>query len=113
MADTGKNRAGTLAAQLNPAGYAVAGVSTRSSSQVKFPGQLHDIKAAIRWLRANAAAYNLDPEHIAIVGDSSGGWTSAMAAVTGDAPRWKARWGQQVSRAPYRRRWRSILRRTS
>ena len=85
-ADTGKNRAGILAAQLNPAGYAVAGVSVRSSSQVTFPGQLHDIKAAIRWLRANAAKYNLDPKHIAIVGDSSGGWTSAMAAVTGDAP---------------------------
>ena len=61
FADTGKNRAGLLAAQLNPAGYAVAGVSIRSSSQVKFPGQLHDIKAAIRWLRANAAKYNLDP----------------------------------------------------
>lgn len=86
MADTGKNRAGILAAQLVPAGYAVAGVSIRSSSQVKFPGQLHDIKAAIRWLRANAAKYTLDPRHIAIVGDSSGGWTTAMAAVTGDAP---------------------------
>jgi acetyl esterase/lipase len=47
---------------------------------------LHDIKAAIRWLRANAWRYNLDPAHIAIMGDSSGGWTSAMAAVTGDAP---------------------------
>jgi acetyl esterase/lipase len=86
MADTGKSRAGGLAAQLNPAGYAVAGVSIRSSSQVKFPGQVHDIKAAIRWLRSNAAKYQLDPKHIAIVGDSSGGWTSAMAAVTGDAP---------------------------
>lgn len=86
MADTGKNGAGRLAAQLNPAGYAVAGVSIRSSSQVTFPGQLHDIKAAIRWLRANAARYNFDPNHIAIIGDSSGGWTSAMAAVTGDAP---------------------------
>jgi acetyl esterase/lipase len=64
----------------------VAGVSIRSSSQVKFPGQLHDIKAAIRWLRANAARYNLDPARIAIMGDSSGGWTTAMAAVTGDAP---------------------------
>ena len=52
------------ALQLNPAGYAVAGVSIRSSSQVKFPGQLHDIKAAIRWLRANAARYNLDPDRI-------------------------------------------------
>ncbi len=85
MADTGKRGAGGLAAQLNPAGYAVAGVSIRSSSQVKFPGQLHDIKAAIRWLRANAAKYGLDPDHIAIMGDSSGGWATAMAAVTGDA----------------------------
>jgi acetyl esterase/lipase len=86
MADTGKRTAGGLAAQLNPAGYAVAGVSIRSSSQVQFPGQLHDIKAAIRWLRANATRYNLDPDHIAIMGDSSGGWTTAMAALTGDAP---------------------------
>ena len=55
MADTGKNTAGGVAQQLNPAGFAVAGVSIRSRSQVQFPGQLHDIKAAIRWLRANAA----------------------------------------------------------
>ena len=86
MADTGKRMAGGLAARLNPAGYAVAGVSIRSSSQVRFPGQLHDIKAAIRRLRAHAATYNLDPNHIAVMGDSSGGWTAAMAAVTGDAP---------------------------
>jgi acetyl esterase/lipase len=85
-ADTGKNGAGMVAAELNPAGYAVAGVSIRSSSQVQFPGQLHDIKAAIRWLRSNSSKYNLDPDHIAIMGDSSGGWTAAMAAVTGDAP---------------------------
>jgi acetyl esterase/lipase len=86
MADTGKRTAPGLAAQLVPAGYAVAGVSIRSSSQVQFPGQLHDIKAAIRWLRANAATYNLDPDRIGIMGDSSGGWTTAMAALTGDAP---------------------------
>ena len=85
MADTGKRTAPGLALQLNPAGYAVAGVSIRSSSQVKFPGQLHDIKAAIRWLRANATKYNLDAGRIAIMGDSSGGWTTAMAALTGDA----------------------------
>lgn len=86
MADTGKRSAGALAAQLNPAGYAVAGVSIRSSSQVKFPGQLHDMKAAVRWLRTNASRYNLEPAHIGIIGDSSGGWTSSMTAVTGDAP---------------------------
>jgi acetyl esterase/lipase len=85
MADTGKETAGGVAARLNPAGFAVAGVSIRSSSQVRFPGQLHDVKAAIRWLRATAARYELDPDRIAIMGDSSGGWTAAMAAVTGDA----------------------------
>jgi acetyl esterase/lipase len=86
LRDTGKDLAGRLALQLNPAGYVVAGVSIRSSSQVKFPGQLHDIKAAIRWLRANSKQYQLDPDHIAIMGDSSGGWTTSMAALTGDAP---------------------------
>ncbi len=86
MADTGKNTARALAGVLNPVGYAVAGVSIRSSSQVIFPGQLHDMKAAIRWLRANAATYGLDRDRIGIMGDSSGGWTTAMAALTGDAP---------------------------
>ena len=84
--DNGKAKAGFVAAQLNPAGLAVAGVSIRSSAQTTFPGQLHDIKAAIRWLRANAASYDLDPDHIGIMGASSGGWTAVMAAVTEDKP---------------------------
>jgi len=86
LSDNGKNSAGWLVPTLNKAGYAVAGVSIRSSSQVRFPGQLHDIKAAIRFLRANAARYGIDPNRIGIMGDSSGGWTAAMAAVTGDVP---------------------------
>jgi acetyl esterase/lipase len=84
FADNGRQDAQALAAVLHPAGYAVAGVSIRSSRQAKFPAQLHDIKAAIRWLRSNAAKYRLDPDRIAILGESSGGWTAAMAAVTGD-----------------------------
>jgi len=93
MADTGKRTAPGLAVQLLPAGYAVAGVSIRSSAQVQFPGQLHDMKAAIRWLRANAATYSLDPDRIGIMGDSSGGWTTSMAAITGDAPELEGRVG--------------------
>ncbi|MEV6812211.1 alpha/beta hydrolase [Micromonospora sp. NPDC051296] len=81
--DTGKTGASTWANQLRPLGFAVAGVSIRSSSQVKFPGQLHDIKAAIRWLRHNADEYGLDPSRFAIAGNSSGGWTATMAGVTG------------------------------
>ena len=84
--DNDKSKAGQVAAQLNPAGLAVVGVSIRSSSQTTFPGQLYDIKAAIRWVRANATRYGLDPNHIGIMGGSSGGWATAMAAVTGDRP---------------------------
>ncbi|MFF4056160.1 prolyl oligopeptidase family serine peptidase [Streptomyces sp. NPDC001668] len=86
LADSGRTGADKVAAQLNPHGYAVAGVAIRSSGQARFPAQLYDIKGAIRWLRAHATTYRLDPDRVAIMGDSSGGWTTAMAAVTGDVP---------------------------
>ena len=86
MANNGREGAQALAAVLNKAGYAVAGVAIRTSAQATFPAQLYDIKAAIRWLRANAGKYNLNPDRIGIVGESSGGWAAAMAAVTGDVP---------------------------
>jgi acetyl esterase/lipase len=87
MMDNGRDEAQALAAVLNPKGYAVAGVAVRSRGQTTFPGQLHDIKAAIRWLRKNSDKYSFDSDRIGIVGDSSGGWTSAMAAVTSDEPK--------------------------
>ncbi|MGD9619176.1 MAG: prolyl oligopeptidase family serine peptidase [Mycolicibacterium sp.] len=73
----------SLAEMWAPHGYAIAGVNIRSSSQTKFPGQLHDIKAAIRFLRARAADYGLDVHRFATMGTSSGGWTATMAGVTG------------------------------
>ena len=84
MNDNGRSEADALAAILNPRGYAVAGVAVRSSSQTKFPGQIHDMKAAIRWLRYNADRFGIDGDHIGIMGESSGGWAAAMAATTGD-----------------------------
>jgi acetyl esterase/lipase len=86
LAESGRTGADKVAAQLNPSGFAVAGVAIRSSGQAQFPAQWYDIKGAIRWLRANAATYHLDPSRFAIMGDSSGGWTTAMAAVTGGIP---------------------------
>ncbi|HEU5473433.1 MAG TPA: alpha/beta hydrolase [Actinophytocola sp.] len=86
LAENGRQDADIVAARLNPRGYAVAGVAIRSSRNAIFPAQLHDIKAAIRFLRANAARYHLDPHRFGIMGESSGGWTAAMAAVTGDRP---------------------------
>ena len=46
-------------------GYAVAHVGYRLSPEAKFPAQIHDCKAAVRWLRANAMKYNLDPNKFA------------------------------------------------
>lgn len=83
MAENGREGAEGVAANLNPRGYAVAGVAVRSSTAAKFPGQVYDIKAAIRWLRAHAKKYHLDPHRFAIIGESSGGWVTAMAALTG------------------------------
>ena len=76
---------GPIARYFTARGWAVAGVSVRSSAQAVFPAQVHDVKAAIRWLRANADRHHLDPGRVAIMGDSSGGWLAAMAAVTGAA----------------------------
>ena len=86
MSDAGKDSAEPIARYFTARGYAVAGVSVRSSAQAVFPAQVHDVKAAVRWLRANAPEHRLDPERVAVLGDSSGGWLAAMAALTWDRP---------------------------
>lgn len=80
-------------------GYAVAAVNVRSSSQVKFPGQLYDIRAAIRRLRANADTYSIDPDRFAIMGTSSGGWVAAMAATTSGIRQFDGETNVQISSA--------------
>ena len=82
LSDDGKAGAEEAAAHFTAAGWVVAGVSVRSSTQAHFPAQVHDVKAAIRWLRANADEYGIDSERIAIMGNSSGGWMASMAALT-------------------------------
>ena len=67
-------------------GYAVAGVNYRMSGEAKFPALVHDVKAAIRWIRANAAMYLLDPTRIAVWGGSAGGYQALMAGVTAGVP---------------------------
>ena len=49
-------------------GYAVASINYRLSQHALFPAQIEDCKAAIRWLRANAKKYSLDPDHIGVWG---------------------------------------------
>ena len=67
-------------------GFAVASVNYRLIPSVRFPVPVHDVKAAVRWLRANAAEYGLDPDRIAIGGVSAGGHLASLTALTaGDA----------------------------
>jgi len=66
-------------------GYAVASIGYRLSGEACFPAAIQDVKAAIRFLRANAAKYNLDPGKFATWGGSAGGNLSALAAVSNGA----------------------------
>ncbi|QCU78850.1 alpha/beta hydrolase [Citricoccus sp. SGAir0253] len=75
-----------VAEQLVRRGYAVGLFSVRSSSQATFPAQLHDAKAAVRFVRAHAGRWGLDPARIAAAGNSSGGWIAAMLGVAGNEP---------------------------
>lgn len=65
-------------------GYIVASVYYRTSDQGRFPSQIVDIKTAIRFLRANADKYGIDPERIGIYGRSAGGHLAAFAAMNTD-----------------------------
>lgn len=67
-------------------GYAVVSVEYRRAMEAKYPAGLFDVKAAIRFLRAHAAEYKLDPERFASCGDSAGGYYVVMAAATQNNP---------------------------
>jgi len=67
-------------------GFAVASVNYRLVPSVRYPAPAHDAKAAVRWLRAKATQYGLDPDRIAIGGVSAGGHLASLTALTaGDA----------------------------
>lgn len=63
-------------------GYAVASIDYRLSDEAPFPAGVRDVKAAVRWLRANAARYGIDPGRFAAWGDSAGGYFTAVLGTT-------------------------------
>ncbi len=67
-------------------GYTVASISYRLSDVAKFPAQLHDCKAAVRWLRAHAPKYGYRTGKIAVAGASAGGHLTALMATTAGNP---------------------------
>ncbi|HXI50161.1 MAG TPA: alpha/beta hydrolase, partial [Candidatus Saccharimonadales bacterium] len=81
-------RAGTregydqLCVTLAQNGYVAATITYRLSPAYRFPAAVHDSKAAVRWLRANAAKYQIDPKRIGATGGSAGGHLALFLGVT-------------------------------
>ena len=79
------NTQALMRATFQQAGWAVASINYRYSHQALFPGALHDVKEAVRFFRANAHGFGIDPQRIAVAGGSAGGHLSMMVAHTGDS----------------------------
>jgi acetyl esterase/lipase len=69
--------------RITDGGIAVASIDYRLSGEAVWPAQLHDAKAAVRWLRAHAAEVGVDPDRIAAWGESAGGHLAALLGLTG------------------------------
>jgi len=65
-------------------GYVVASINYRLSQHATFPAQIQDCKAAVRWLRANAGKYGIDPKRFGVWGASAGGHLVALLGTAGD-----------------------------
>jgi pectinesterase len=75
-----------FAKQLAARGLAAAPVSYRLGAAGRFPGPLFDLESAVRWLRAHAARYDLDPARVGAVGGSAGGHLVALLGVSAGTP---------------------------
>lgn len=76
----------TVLANLSIRGYVVAALEYRLSSEAPFPAALHDVKSALRFLRANADQFGIDPARAAFWGASAGAHLASMAAITPGNP---------------------------
>ena len=77
-----KQRFGHIASHLADQGFAAACIGYRLLPEVEFPAPIVDCKAAVRWVRANAAQHGLDPDRIGAIGGSAGGHLVAMLATS-------------------------------
>jgi len=75
-----------MAARLAEHGYVAATVTYRLAPKYRYPAAVHDVKAAVRFLRANAARYGIDANHIGALGGSAGGHLVLMLGLTAGVP---------------------------
>lgn len=74
-------------------GYVAMTVSYRLAPKFPFPAAIHDVKAAVRWARANATKYQIDPERIGVTGGSAGGHLAQFLGVTADVKEFEGKGG--------------------
>jgi predicted dienelactone hydrolase len=82
-----------LCMKLAERGYVAATMSYRLAPRYRFPAAVHDAKAAVRWLRANAEKYAIDPDRIGATGASAGGYLAQFLGVTPRVPRFEGNGG--------------------
>lgn len=80
----GGDKAGCPARRLNSKGFVVASINYRLTQTDPFPAQIEDCKAAIRFLRAHASQYHINPDRIGVWGSSAGGHLAALLGTSGD-----------------------------
>lgn len=71
-----------MAQMIASKGFVTVAVEYQLSLEAKYPAAVHNIKAAIRWMQANAEKYNIDPDRIAISGTSAGGQLAMLVGMT-------------------------------
>ncbi len=89
-----------LARALAARGWVVVSTSYRLAGQAPYPAAVHDVKASVRWLRAHAAEFGLDPQRVGAVGGSAGGHLVGLVATTADRLLEEANgpWAEQSAR---------------
>ncbi len=90
-----KNLNTPMAERLAAHGYVVVSVEYRLSLEAKYPAAIHDLKAAIRWMRANAKKYSIDEKHIAIGGSSAGGQLASLIGETNHVSQFEGTFGNE------------------
>lgn len=82
-----------LCLKLADHGYVAATVTYRLAPKHQFPAAVHDTKAAVRWLRANAGKYHINSDKIGVTGGSAGGHLAQFLAVTANVPQFEGTGG--------------------
>jgi len=82
-----------LCMKLAERGVVAATISYRLAPKFQFPAAVHDTKAAVRWMRANAKTYQVDPTRIGVTGGSAGGHLAQFLGVTANVPQFEGTGG--------------------